>query len=104
MVYNDPQACRTVFLPSRVQNDAEFLIYESEKKDFRPRLKDIVSSTHRLVRLAKVIDWDRELGHLFAMVGAAALPTRLMTGLMYLQHKHIVIIDYKIRFKPRFLF
>jgi len=34
------------FLPSRVQNVAESLIYESEKKDFRPRLKDIVSSTH----------------------------------------------------------
>ena len=92
------------FLPSRVQNVAESLIYESEKKDFRPRLKDIVSSTHLLVRLAKVIDWDRELDHLFATLGATELPTRLMTGLMYLQYMHIMRIDYKIIFKPRFLF
>lgn len=58
---------------------------------FRPRLEDIVSPTHPLVRLSKVIDWDRidrELDHHFATVGAAALPTRLMTGLMYLQHMH----------------
>lgn len=74
------------FLPSRAQNVAESLIYENEEKAFSPRLEDIVSATHRLVRLAKVIDWDRELDHHFATVGAAALPTRLMTGLMYLQH------------------
>jgi len=63
----------------------------SEPQDdmFRPRLEDIVSPTHPLGRLASVIDWDRvdrELDHHFATVGAAALPNRLMTGLMYLQH------------------
>ena len=75
-----------------------------KKKDFSPRLKDFVSSAHRLVHWAKVIDWDRELANHFAPVAAAALPTRLMTGLMYLQYMHIMRIDYKIRFKPRFLF
>lgn len=64
---------------------------EPQNDMFKPRLEDIVSPTHPLVRLAAVIDWDRidqELDHHFANVGASALPTRLMTGLMYLQHMH----------------
>ena len=58
---------------------------------FKPRLEDIINPNHALVRLASVIDWERldiELGQHFATVGAAALPTRLMAGLMYLQHLH----------------
>ena len=58
---------------------------------FRSRLEDIVSPTHPFVRLSQVIDWeriDRELDHHFATVGAASLPTRIMTGLMFLQHMH----------------
>ncbi|WP_067344964.1 IS5 family transposase, partial [Marinomonas spartinae] len=53
------------------------------------QLIDIINPNHALVRLAKVLDWDRldtELGTHFATVGAAALPTRLMVGLLYLQH------------------
>ncbi len=64
---------------------------EPQNDMFKPRLEDIVSPAHPLVRLSAVIDWDRidqELDHHFATVGASALPTRLMTGLMYLQHIH----------------
>ncbi len=35
-----------------------------------------------------MIGIDQELDHHFATVGASALPTRLMAGLMYLQHMH----------------
>ncbi len=58
---------------------------------FKPRLEDIINPNHALVRLASVIDCERldiELGQHFATVGAAALPIRLMAGLMYLQHLH----------------
>jgi IS5 family transposase len=64
---------------------------EPQSDLFKPRLEDIVNPVHPLVRLAAVIDWDRldsELGKHFSQVGAAALPTRLMVGLMYLQHLH----------------
>ena len=57
---------------------------------FKRRLDDLVNPNHRLVRLAHTIDWDlldRELGqHFSGTAGASALPTRLMAGLMYLQH------------------
>ncbi|SBS40454.1 hypothetical protein MSP8887_04399 [Marinomonas spartinae] len=62
---------------------------DPQKDLFRPQLIDIINPNHALVRLAKVLDWDRldtELGTHFATVGAAALPTRLMVGLLYLQH------------------
>jgi len=64
---------------------------EPQSDMFKPRLEDIVNPVHPLVRLTAVIDWDRldaELGQHFATVGASALPTRLMAGLMYLQHLH----------------
>ncbi|WP_139101501.1 transposase, partial [Marinomonas spartinae] len=62
---------------------------DPQKDLFQPQLIDIINPNHALVRLAKVLDWDRldtELGTHFATVGAAALPTRLMVGLLYLQH------------------
>ena len=62
-----------------------------QKDLFQPQLVDIINPNHPLVRLAKIIDWnllDNELGVHFATVGAAALPTRLMAGLLYLQHLH----------------
>lgn len=65
--------------------------YEPQNDMFKPRLEDIVNPNHPLIRLASVIDWERldqALGDHFATVGAAALPTRLMAGLMYLQHLH----------------
>ncbi len=59
---------------------------------FKRRLDDLVNPDHRLVRLAHSIDWellDRELGqHFCDTAGASALPTRLMAGLMYLQHAY----------------
>lgn len=57
---------------------------------FKPRLEESVNPTHPLVQLAAVIDWNRldsELGKHFFQVSAAALPTRLMAGLMYLQQE-----------------
>ncbi len=61
---------------------------------FKRRLDDLVNPNHRLVRLAHAIDWDlldRELGQHFSdTAGASALPTRLMAGLMYLQHAYNV--------------
>lgn len=62
-----------------------------QKDLFQPQLVDIINPNHPLVRLANIIDWkllDNELGAHFATVGAAALPTRLMAGLLYLQHLH----------------
>ena len=57
---------------------------------FKVRLADIVNPQHPLVEMKDIIDWDlldQELGHEFcATNGASALPTRLMVGLMYLQH------------------
>jgi IS5 family transposase len=58
---------------------------------FRVRLIDIVNEDHELVRLAKVIDWqslDGAVANHFAVAGAPALPSRLVLGLMYLQHLH----------------
>lgn len=60
-----------------------------QKDLFQPQLVDIINPNHPLVRLAKIIDWnllDNELGAHFSAVGAAALPTRLMTGLLYLHN------------------
>jgi len=61
---------------------------------FKRRLDDLVNPSHRLVRLTNTLDWellDRELGQHFSdSSGASALPTRLMAGLMYLQHAYNV--------------
>ena len=57
----------------------------------RVRLVDIVNEDHELVRLSKVIDWeslDVALASQFSEAGAPALPSRLVLGLMYLQHLH----------------
>ncbi len=62
-----------------------------QKNFFQPKLVDIINPNNPLVRLAKIIDWNRldnELGTHFATVGAAAFPTRLMVGLLYLQRLH----------------
>ena len=59
---------------------------------FKIRLDDLVNKNHALVRMAEVMHWDLlddELGAEFcATAGAPALPTRLMAGLMYLQHTY----------------
>ena len=62
-----------------------------QKDLFQPQLVDIINPNHPLVRLTKIIDWeqlDSMLSVHFSSVGAAALPTRLMAGLLYLQHLH----------------
>ena len=56
---------------------------------FKVRLQDIVNPQHPLVEMRDMVDWSLldQLGHkFFATNGASALPTRLMVGLMYLQH------------------
>lgn len=57
---------------------------------FRSRLDSILDDRHELVRLAKLIDWDRfdaVFGALFVELrGRPGLPTRLMAGLHLLQH------------------
>lgn len=62
-----------------------------QKDLFQPQLVDIINPNHPLVRLAKIIDWgklDSTLSSHFSNLGAAALPTRLMAGLLYLQNLH----------------
>ena len=57
---------------------------------FKVRLADIVNPQHPLVEMKDIIDWgllDQEPGYKFcATNGTSALPTRLMLGLIYLQH------------------
>ena len=57
---------------------------------FRSELVNIINMRHELVRLAEVIDWsvfDREFGAQFvSTTGRPALPTRRVTGLLYLKH------------------
>lgn len=57
---------------------------------FRSRLDAILDQRHELVRLAKLIDWDRfdeAFGRLYVeKTGRPGLPTRLMAGLHLLQH------------------
>lgn len=57
---------------------------------FRSRLDAIVDDRHELVRLAKLIDWERfdaAFGGLYVdRTGRPGLPTRLMAGLHLLQH------------------
>lgn len=62
-----------------------------QKDLFQPQLVDIINPNHPLVRLAQTLDWnqlDATLSSHFSNLGAAALPTRLMVGLLYLQHLH----------------
>jgi len=57
---------------------------------FRLELVKIIDSRHELARLGELIDWsvfDREFGAQFvSTTGRPALPTRLVTGLLYLKH------------------
>lgn len=59
---------------------------------FRPELSKVVSPTHPLVKLAKVVDWQR-LDDLFGKtycpdMGRPAISTRLMVSLHYLKYTH----------------
>src|SRR6202007_2480990 len=65
-----------------------------ERQDdlFQPPLEKIINLRHPLVRLAREIDWGF-LGGRFASVygvgpGQPPLPTRLVAGLVLLQHMH----------------
>lgn len=56
---------------------------------FKVRLSDLVNPNHALCRLAHQIDWAQLEKHIaphFSDLGAAALPVRLMAGLLYLEH------------------
>ncbi len=64
-----------------------------EQDDFlRPRLVDLIDQRHELVKLTALIDWevfDREWSEFFpSATGRAAIPPRLLAGLLYLQHAY----------------
>ena len=56
----------------------------------RPRLTDMIDMRHELVKLAELIDWEcfeREWAGFFPSdKGRPATPSRLVAGLLYLQH------------------
>jgi Transposase domain (DUF772). len=57
---------------------------------FRPRLVDMIDMRHELVTLAGLIDWEffeREWAGFFpSTIGRPATSSRLVAGLLYLQH------------------
>jgi IS5 family transposase len=56
---------------------------------FRNRLENMIDMRHELVRLARLINWqrfDEAFGPLYAEQGRPGLPTRLMAGLHLLKH------------------
>src|SRR6056297_2349016 len=58
----------------------------------RPRLTDMIDMRHELVKLAALIDWEffaQEWAGFFpSHRGRPATPTRLVAGLLYLQHAY----------------
>ena len=66
----------------------------AEEQDdlLRPRLTDMIDMRHELATLAELIDWEffeREWAGFFpSSVGRPATPTRLIAGLLYLQHAY----------------
>jgi transposase, IS5 family len=56
----------------------------------RPRLTNMIDMRHELVKLAALIDWEffeREWAGFFPSdKGRPATPSRLVAGLLYLQH------------------
>ncbi|MCF2828715.1 hypothetical protein DS891_14610 [Pseudoalteromonas sp. JC28] len=62
-----------------------------QKHLFQIELIDIVSPRHELVKLAKLIDWQRlevEFKQHYGDKGAGAKPIRLLAGLEYLKQIH----------------
>jgi IS5 family transposase len=59
---------------------------------FRARLVEIIDMRHALVKLAALIDWEffeREWAEFFpSEAGRPATPSRLVAGLLYLQHAY----------------
>ena len=56
---------------------------------FRSELLSIIDPRHELLKLAKLIDWerlDREFGALYAERGRPGVPTRLLAGIHLLKH------------------
>ncbi len=61
----------------------------SDLELFRSRLENIIDARHPLVRLARLIDWQRfaeAFGPLYKDAGRPGLPTRLMVGLHLVKH------------------
>ena len=63
----------------------------SEQDDLlRPRLTDMIDMRHELVKLAVLIDWEHFetewAGFFPSDKGRPATPSRLVAGLLYLQH------------------
>ena len=63
----------------------------SQEDLFRLRLENMNDMRHELVRLSALIDWEKLETNLSSClknnaVGAPGLPSRLVTGVLYLQH------------------
>lgn len=63
----------------------------SQEDLFRLRLENMLDMRHELVRLSALIDWEKLETNLSSClknnaVGAPGLPSRLVTGVLYLQH------------------
>ncbi len=56
----------------------------------RPRLDELLKMSHPLFRISRLIQWqiiDRQFStHPPSTVGRPALPSRMIAGLLYLQH------------------
>ena len=63
---------------------------DCQKDLFRPQLSSLINPRHELVMLAQRLDWhsiDQYFAEMIhSSVGNVALPTRLVAGLLYLQH------------------
>ncbi len=58
---------------------------------FRHRLENLIDTRHELVKLAKLVDWERfdvQWGEAFCEAGRPAISTRLIAGLHYLKHTY----------------
>src|SRR5690554_8064354 len=62
---------------------------EKQAELFRPLLTDFIDPNHKLVLLAKKIDWqyfENEFSNLYSDKGRPAMPIRLMVGIHILKH------------------
>jgi IS5 family transposase len=62
---------------------------QNQRELFRPLLSDLIDPKHELALLADHIDWqyfETEFASLYASVGQASVPIRLMVGCLILKH------------------
>ena len=67
--------------------------HSSQEDLFRMRLENLINPAHELVQLAELINWEEIEIHLSRYLkdsnrGAPGLPSRLVAGMLYLQHAY----------------